>query len=190
MKRLPIILIFFTALVFMHGQEVMGVEFNGVSFDDAIKVGSTECVLNGIGVKKKVLVDVYYGALYLPEKTQNEKYVIEANIPKAVVLTVAYKKIGPEKWQEGWRKGFERSVHSASGNLKARIEKFISLFNEPIIRGEKIEFIYLPGRGTEVIIKGRSRGVIAGDDFMRALWSIGFGGKPESEELKRGMLGI
>ncbi len=165
-------------------------DFKGVNFPDKITIGKAECNLNGVGIRKKMMVDVYYGGLYFQKPTQNTDEVINSEEPKAVLIHVVYKSIDPEKWQEGWKEGFANTAPNPQESLKKKIETFIGLFNESVAKGEEVLITYDPSKGTEVIIKGKSKGTIEGSDFMKALWGIWFGPKPASKELKEGMLGI
>ncbi len=164
-------------------------DFKGVTFPDSIKIGNETCVLNGIGIRKKMMLEGYYAGLYLKTPTKDAKTVISADEPKAVLIHVVYKEIPADKWQEGWKEGFAATAPAAGGELKKLIDQFISLFNEPIKKGEQVLISYDPAKGTEVIIKGKSKAVLPGKDFMMALWGIWFGEKPASAELKAGMLG-
>lgn len=164
-------------------------DFKGVNFPDTIQVGTDSCVLNGIGIRKKLMVEAYYSGLYLKKPTGNAEEVISSDESKAVLMHVVYKEIPADKWQEGWKEGFSVTASNAQPELKKSIDQFISFFNEPIRKGEQVLIKYDPAKGTEVIIKGKSKGVIPGKDFMKALWGIWFGNKPASTELKAGMLG-
>jgi len=44
------------------------IEVAGVKFDDQTKIGNTDVVANGAGLRKKAFFKVYAMALYLPEK--------------------------------------------------------------------------------------------------------------------------
>ncbi len=164
-------------------------EFKGVAFPDSIVIGTSQCDLNGIGVRKKMMLEVYYGALYLKTPQRDAQQVINLEEPKGVLISVVYKAVDADKWQEGWREGFSHTAATPSPELKKKIDQFISFFQEPVLKGEEVRILYDPSRGTEVSIKGKVRGVIEGSDFMRALWGIWFGEKPASAELRAGMLG-
>ena len=73
--------------------------------------------------------------------------------------------------------------------LKSKIDTFNGYFNESARKGDTIVITYIPGKGTEVSIKNRVRGVIEGKEFMQALFSIWFGPNPPTKGLKEGMLG-
>jgi hypothetical protein len=55
--------------------------------------------------------------------------------------------------------------------------------------GEVIHLDYIPGKGTAVIIKGQTKGVIDGHDFNQALMRIWLGDEPVGEKLKQNLLG-
>ncbi len=48
----------------------------------------------------------------------------------------------------------------------------------------------LPASGTEVRINDEQRGIVAGNDFFRALLEIWLGSSPVSKSLKADMLGL
>ncbi|HRI17581.1 MAG TPA: chalcone isomerase family protein, partial [Burkholderiaceae bacterium] len=46
----------------------MAAEVGGMKLDDKTTVGGQELVLNGAGIRTKLMFKVYVGALYLPAK--------------------------------------------------------------------------------------------------------------------------
>jgi len=61
---------------------------------------------------------------------------------------------------------------------------------EDVSEGDEIVLTEIPGKGVEVQVKGKVKGVIPGRAFARALWSIWLGPNPPNEELKEGLLGL
>ena len=57
-------------------------EVAGVKVDDQIKVGSSELVLNGAGLRTKVFVKVYVGALYVTQKATTPAALLDATTPR------------------------------------------------------------------------------------------------------------
>ncbi|ROQ93442.1 chalcone isomerase family protein [Desulfosoma caldarium] len=159
------------------------------NFPSELSIGQSRCVLNGFGVRKKFIVDVYYGALYLTEKSSNPQTIIQADEAKGIVMHFVYKKVEAPKLVETWKEGFEKTAPNLGSDLKSRVEKFMGYFTEPVKKGEEIRLLYEPGLGTHVVIKGQEKGVVPGADFMQALWGIFLGDNPASESLKKGMLG-
>ncbi len=158
-------------------------------FPGEITIGQTRCVLNGFGLRKKLIVDVYYGALYVTEKSSDAKAVIEADKAKGIVMHFVYKEVEASKLVETWKEGFEKTAPSPTPALKDRINTFMGYFTESVKAGEEIRLLYEPGVGTRVVVKGQEKGIVPGSDFMKALWGIFLGEKPASEGLKKGMLG-
>jgi hypothetical protein len=161
----------------------------GVSFPDAAAIGGRECRLNGVGVRTKLIVKVYLGALYLAAPTGDAETAIAADEPKRTVMHFLHSKVEAEKIRAAWREGFADNAGAALPQLRERLERFSGWFDEDLLAGEQIVLTYVPGQGTEVAVKGRARGTIEGADFMRALWSVWLGAKPVDGGLKKGMLG-
>jgi hypothetical protein len=161
----------------------------GVSFPDAATIGGRECRLNGVGVRTKVIISVYLGALYLGTPTGDAAAAIAADEPKRIVMHFVYSKVGVEDMRKAWREGFGANSAATLPQLSERLERFSGWFDTDLLKGEQVVLTYLPGQGTEVSVQGKVRGVIEGADFMRALWSVWLGEKPADGGLKKGMLG-
>jgi len=164
-------------------------EFSGVNFADEVTIGQQPCKLVGVGMRKKLVVDVYCGALYMREPTQDPQQVIAAEQPKRVLLHVVYKQVEPNQWVEGWQEGFKKNTPNPDAALKSKIEQFMQCFTEPVRKGQEVQVTYVPDKGTEVMVNKQVKATITGSDFMKALWSIWFGKEPASESLMKGMLG-
>lgn len=158
-------------------------------FPSELSIGQTRCVLNGFGLRKKFIVDVYYGALYVTEKSSDPLTITQADKAKGIVMHFVYKEVKASKLVETWKEGFAKTASNPSTALKSRLETFEGYFTESVKKGDEIRLLYEPGIGTHVVIKGQEKGVVPGADFMQALWGIFLGDKPASEALKKGMLG-
>jgi hypothetical protein len=161
----------------------------GVSFPDAATVGGRECRLVGVGVRTKIVISVYLGALYLATPTGDAVAAIAADEPKRIVMHFVHSKVGAEAIREAWRDGFAANSGAALPQLKERLDRFCGWFDADLLKGEQVVLSYVPGQGTEVTVKGTARGVIEGADFMKALWAVWLGEKPADSGLKKGMLG-
>lgn len=164
-------------------------EVMGVNFPEALEIQGTQCKLQGVGVRKKLIINVYLGALYLTKPSRNASEVVSSDQTKRIVMHFLYKEVKANQLIEAWNEGFTKNSGNAMQLLKDKIELFNGYFTEPIKKGETIVLTYVPGKGTEVIIKNNVKGVIEGKDFMEALFYIWFGSYPPSKGLKEGMLG-
>jgi len=66
-------------------------EFKGVTFPDEVKIENKNCTLNGIGLRKKLVINVYLGALYLENKNTSDKDIIGSEQTKRIVMHFLYK---------------------------------------------------------------------------------------------------
>ncbi len=167
-------------------------EVAGVDVPETVRVGGSdaELVLNGAGVRKKFVIKVYVGALYLPRKANSPEAVYRMPGPKLVTMSFLYSKVGRKKMRRGWSDGF-RDNHTAA-EMKAlgeRLARFNAFFGD-MHRGDVVHLYYLPGEGTRVLINGEEKGVVEGEDFYRALLRVWLGTAPADKGLKKAMLGI
>lgn len=178
------LVIFLTVYADSYAREV-----KGVTFPDTETIGNATAKLVGVGLRKKLVINVYLGALYLEKPVAAAPEVISSDQPKRVVLHFIYNHVGTDDLTKAWTDGFKNNVPERIPALKEQIATFIGYFTEPVKSGEKIIITYVPGVGTEVSVKGQVKGTIPGKDFMEALFSIWFGKNPPSSDLKKGMLG-
>jgi hypothetical protein len=168
------------------------VTIDGVEIPDTLTVtnGNPSLVLNGAGVREKLFLDIYIGALYLPEKSGDAQAILAGTGPACVAMHFLYKEVSREKITESWEDGLAANQTATEMQaLQPQLEKFNALFRT-MRKGEVIRICYLPGTGTEVRINGERRGVVEGESFFHALLGIWLGAHPVSNDLKQGMLGI
>ena len=164
-------------------------EVAGVNVADKTKVGASELVLNGAGIRTRVVFKVYVGALYLTEKTSAAAEALAQKGAKRVTLTML-RDLSAQQLDEAFENGIQAN-HSAAEveALKPRIAELLSLFTDAK-KGDVILLDFQPESGTAVNVNGQAKGKpIPGEDFYRALLRIWLGDKPVDGDLKKGMLG-
>jgi len=165
------------------------IEVAGVKIADKARVGSGELVLNGAGIRTRVIFKVYVGALYLSEKKTAVAEVLAQKGAKRVALTLL-RDLSAQQLNEA----FEKGIHANNSTteieaMKPRIAALLSLFADGK-EGDVILIDFLPESGTVVTLNGAPKGKpIPGADFYRALLRIWLGEKPVDEDLKNAMLG-
>lgn len=162
--------------------------YNGVTLPRRISVEGHDLVLNGAGLRKKFIVKVYVGALYLPAPSADAEAILAANAPRRMVLQFLYG-VGPEKMCEAWDEALEKNTPGAGPELT---EQFRTLcgWMEKIEKTEQFVFTYLPGTGTTVDVKGVTKGTIPGKAFADALFKAWLGPKPgPGDGFKKNLLG-
>lgn len=166
----------------------LAVNVEGVNVPDRVTVGDQSLVLNGAGVRKKLWVEVYVGALYLPSKTASAQQAIGMEGPKRIHMFMLYD-VSRKKLVSAWEDGFENnSSKDELRALESRMETFYSYWRDTE-EGDQIVLDYVPGEGTTVTFQGVEMGTIQGADFSKALFSIWLGDESADDDLKEGMLG-
>lgn len=160
-------------------------ELAGVEVPEQVTVADTPLVLNGLGLRQKLMFDIYVGALYLPEKTTSAHEAIEADVPKRLEMHFIFKSIDRERLVGQYRETMANVPGFAA--VGAELEQLYSMM-EDVHRGDVVRFDYAPGTGTTITVKGQVKGTIPGVAFMRVLWGNYLGDNPASPRLKSGML--
>lgn len=183
--------VWFTLCLLIISQPIVAMDVGGIKVPDSITLAGSNIglQLNGAGIRKKLFVSVYVGALYLPEKSADAAAILTAETPTAVDMHILHREVSKAKitkaQEDGMRANLDQSELEA---LRPRLDEFNSLFRA-VSKGETIRIAYLPGSGTEVRINDKWRGVVPGNDFFRALLKVWLGDKPVSKSLKQAMLG-
>lgn len=159
----------------------------GVSMKDKVKVGDKDLVLNGQGLRKKSIIKVYVAGLYLEKKNSSAAAIIKEDGYRRLVMEMK-RKVGKDKISGGWSDGLANNTPNASAQVKKDFTKLNS-WMEDLKKGDRLVFTYVPGTGTEVKVKGKVKGTIAGKDFADALFRCWIGDKPPGEAFKNGLLG-
>lgn len=176
-------------VIFMLVAIAQAKTLKGVTMSDTATIGGKSCSLIGMGVRKKLFFKIYVGGLYMEHPSNKPRQVITDPGVKRVVMHFLYKEVSAEKMRGAWTEGFKDNLGDDFASMKNVIDKFNALFTEPVRKGDEVWVTYLPGIGTQVIVKGKEKGIIPGKGFMKAVFSIWFGEIPADSHLKWGMLG-
>jgi hypothetical protein len=161
----------------------------GVTIADSTDVNGQKLVLNGAGLRKKFVVKVYTGALYLPAKQSNAAAILGADTPRRQVMHFVYD-VDKGKIAEAWTEGLADNTPKASAEVKAEFAK-LSAWMEDMKEGQEIVMTYVPGTGTTVTVNGKNKGTLGGgkavSDAILATW---IGPKPgPGGDFKKAILG-
>ena len=155
---------------------VMAGEVAGVNMADKATIGDQDLVLNGMALRKKFFVKVYVAGLYLPSKQTDGNKVLSMDAARKTVMQFLYD-VDKGKICESWNEGLEANTSNASAELRKDFETLCNWMDDAE-KGDTFEFAYLPGTGTEVSVKGASKGTIAGKAFADALFASWIGPNP------------
>lgn len=149
----------------------------------------TALTLNGAGIRHRFFVNVYVGALYLPQRADTLAAIEAMPGGRRMAMHFVHSEVGANKLVQAWAEGFERnSTAEEFRALRPRIANFNGLF--PTLRkGDRVDVDFPATGGVEVWINGTLRGRVRGEDFARALLRVWLGEHPADDGLKNGLLG-
>lgn len=163
---------------------------NGVSIAGSMKVGDKTLTLNGAGIRKKMMMSIYVGSLYVTAKSQNGSALAKANDPMVMRINITSGMVTSDRMYEATLDGFKKSTGGQMAPLQDKINQFLGLFKkEEIKNGDYFDIAYLPSSGVNVSKNGKLLETIAGADFKAALFGIWIGANPVDDGLKAGLLG-
>jgi hypothetical protein len=159
---------------------------SGVNAPATVQVAGTTLHLNGMGIREATAfqVDVYVASLYVTETSRDANAILGSDTPKRMVLRFV-RDVGRDDMVEAFRDGFRKN---APGTPAAKISQLVAMV-EDMQEGQVMTFTYIPGRGLEFGVQGRSKGVIEGADFARAVFALFIGPRPPNAGLRTGLLG-
>ena len=162
-------------------------KIGGVILPDELTLGEEDLILNGGGVRKKVIIKVYTGGLYLPAKANNATSILNAETAISVRMHFIYKKVDQAKLIDAWNEGFVNG--GFQNQFAVEIGKFNKMFNAPALSGDIYDIAYLPAKGVQVIKNGIEVGTIESPGFRKAVFSIWLGENSALPKLRNAMLG-
>ncbi len=177
------------ALVAVLSPSALAAEVAGVKVPESITVDGKVLKLNGAGVRKKFIVKVYVGALYLSAASSDPAAIVAADAPKSVHM-VFLRDVDKEKIMGAFRDGFEANGGEAVAKaLAPRLDKVGAVVPAEIKEGQELVVTYLPGKGTAVSMASGGEVTVEGKDFADAMFRNWLGESPADGGLKDRMLG-
>ncbi len=167
-------------------------EVAGVRVDDEATVASQKLVLNGAGVRTRLMFKVYVAALYLPQKKDNTKDVLAVRGAKRVGVTML-REVSSDELGQALVTGIRNNSTpeevrrfgpqlAAMGDIFGKIPR--------LKKGESFSVDWIPDRGTLVMVDGKPVAEPIPDEaFYDAILKIWLGDEPADSGLKPAMLG-
>jgi len=179
------------ALLALAAFTANGADVAGVRLDDKTQVESRELVLNGAGLRRRIIFNVYVIGLYLPEKKSDPAAILALAGPKRAAIHML-RDVGAETFTEALVEGLRANTSGAEYQaLEPRVQELSRIMADlkEAKKGMSLSLDWT-GAATQLLVNGKPAGnPIAGEDFYRALLRIWLGNKPVQDDLKRSLLG-
>lgn len=165
-------------------------QVSGVDIADQATVGTQPLVLNGAGLRKKFVFDVYVAALYAPAPTPDAIALINGPEPRRLQLTLK-RDIDSATLTDSLNEGLAaNNTADTLASLQDAITQFTAIMNQGG-EGKSGDTIALDftADGVTVIYKGNELGTVSDARFGPALMKVWLGDKPAQDSLKKALLG-
>jgi hypothetical protein len=180
-------LLAFAAPLALVALPLLAVSVDGVSVPDTVTVDGKTLKLNGAGMRKKMIVRVYVGALYLETPSKDAAAIVSSSETKSMRLRMM-RTVEGSKISGAIAEGFENNSKDAMPKLRSRLDQLAKWIPD-VKEGDEIALSWIPDKGTQIDVRGTTKGVIEGRDFADALFSVWLGPNPVQEDLKIALAG-
>ena len=155
----------------------------------SLKAGESDLVLNGSGMRTKLMLDLYVAGLYVPSKTKDVATLLKKDDKMGMKLHIVSGMINSKNMSEATLEGFEKSTNGNIAPIKKEIDEMIQVFSSAISKNDVYDLVYEPGKGTSIYKNGKLSKVIPGEEFRKALFGIWIGQNPVQSNLKAKLAG-
>ena len=164
-------------------------EVGGVKLADEISLDGKTLVLNGAGIRTKLMFKVYVASLYLTAKANTLAGVLASN-PRRVQLNLL-RDLSADDLAGALADGIkETSTAEQAAAVKAQTDQLVTIMKSvgSAKTGEVVTLDFVGGE-TRIAFGGQGKGSIAGEPFNAALMRIWLADKPVQPDLRKAMLG-
>lgn len=142
--------------------------------------------LNGAGIRKKFVIKVYVGALYVEETSTDASALVQSDKVKMVEMHFL-RDVEKAKILGAYKDGFENNSADKMAELQSGLDQLSAGLTD-VKEGNVMTVTYVPGKGTTVAIQGGPSVTVAGKTFADAMFRNWLGKEPADSGLKEDML--
>jgi len=168
----------------------LAAEVGGVKVDDKVSMGAQELVLNGAGIRTRVVFKVYVASLYLPQKATELAAVLAKN-PRRIQLNML-RTLSADQLVEALNEGLAENNPAAElAAVNSQVDQLATIMKsfKEVKEKDVITLDFVDG-ATRIGLNGEAKGNIGGDAFNQALTKVWLGEKPVQADLKKSLLGM
>lgn len=166
-------------------------EIKGVKIDETAQVGGSALLLNGAGLRTKVMFKVYAGALYLTQKHFDANAVINDHGNKRIAMRFL-RDVSSAQLLQGMNEGFaDNNTQTEMSSIDTQMKSFQKMMiSAKEVKEGDIILLDFTSAGTQVSLNGKLLGKIEGELFSQALLRVWLGDHAVDTNLKKALLGL
>ncbi|HEV8501262.1 MAG TPA: chalcone isomerase family protein [Casimicrobiaceae bacterium] len=169
--------------------DAAAVDIQGVTLPASATLGGREVVLNGAGVRTKLVFKIYVGSLWLPRRASDLAGVV-AQSPRRIRMDLL-RDLSADQLTDALLEGLRDNLSAAElAAVKDETDQLVVAMKGfgDVKQGSVVTLDYVDG-ATHVTLDARERATIAGEAFNKALTRIWLGDHPVQASLQKDMLG-
>jgi len=167
-------------------------QMDGISLEESVLVAGKSLKLNGAGISMRMIFKVYAMGLYLPNRQDTTRDVLQVDGPKRLLITMLRDVSGTEFNDELRQYAAVESASTPAHILDnmLRLGQAIDRQANGLRKGDTLTLDWVPGTGTMVELNNKPLTTPLQDiAFYKALLNIWLGDKPADSRLKMKLLG-
>ena len=162
------------------------------AFPPTITVNGKTLTLNGVGLRKKFIFNVYTAGLYVEKKSTNPDQLVESADLKVLQLRY-HRDIDLQTAIDAFKEGFPKNCRNNCETLKPLLYKFDEsvLTESPVVKGQVKTYTISTNELSVSVAGGKnSTQPVSSPDLGQEFLRVFLGAFPASEDLKDGLAGL
>jgi hypothetical protein len=156
---------------------------------DTCEVGGKPLVLNGVGIRKVFLIEVYRAFLYTVSPVRSRREITLDTSPCRLEFQFSYGQININTMRKAWKDAFANSIgHDAMEAERSAFAQFLDTVSG-YRKGDVVRYDIANGE-VAVHANGQYLGTICSKVLCEAIIDVVAGEKPIDEYLKKGLLNL
>lgn len=184
----PALVFMLLGLLSLGARPAAAAQLAGVKLPDTQMVGTTQLVLNGMGLRTYSLlaIHIYVAGLYLQQPSHDAEAILASPEVKLVRMHFVHN-VGAAAMRAAWRRGLMKNCIAPCVLSRARLAAFLAALR-PVKDGEDVTLEFQPW-GAEAFYDGVSVGKIDDPGFAKLMLEVFIGQNTTVPQLKRELLG-
>ena len=158
-----------------------------VTVEPTVKVGNEILHLNGYGLRKKFMMNIYIGSLYTSGPASSTNQVLNLPGGKLIRMNFIYSRVQRLNLLGLFAAGFQHNSPHLSGSSEEKA--FIGWFKGDFIKGDVVDLAIDKDGTVSVFQNYQLLGSLHSPELAKGILLIYLGEDPASKPLKQGLLG-
>ena len=181
------IIFLFAFVLFLSCSSVYGAVIEGVNFDNSVIINEKKATLRGTALLRyMIFIKAYVTAFYLHENFSKKDAL--GNVERRIVIHY-FHAISADDFAEATTEMIEKNVSPDRFSVLQPQIRQLNDFYKDVEPGDEYTATYIPGIGTEMALNGKALGVVPGEEYSAAFFSIWIGKNPVDKGFRNQLLG-